>query len=279
MGQVSNFKYGIISKVKFYNPSKVCIMARRPRVDFIGFHHVANQGMYNNKILPTIIEKNRFLEIVCKACNTYDITLHDYCLMDNHYHLLLETRRENLSFFMRQINGSYAIYFNRKQDRSGPLWQGRYKSWHIIHEEYLHYTIKYIEYDPIKADLSFFVSDYPYTLSAAIFGTEPVVECAKESMLIEKFSPQELKEFLEKDLSKDELGALQDENRKKVTKEKKASKQERSIPLKKYFLNITNKKDRNSAMNKAYIDGYTQGEIARELDVSSALVSHCIKNI
>jgi len=117
-------------------------MARKPRVDFIGFHHVANQGMHNNKILATIIEKNRFLEIVCKACNTYDITLHDYCLMDNHYHLLLETRRENLSFFMRQINGSYAIYFNRKQDRSGPLWLGRYKSWHIIHEEYLDYTIK-----------------------------------------------------------------------------------------------------------------------------------------
>ncbi|HIP61887.1 MAG TPA: hypothetical protein EYG98_04960 [Sulfurovum sp.] len=254
-------------------------MARKPRVDFIGFHHVANQGMHNNKILATIIEKNRFLEIVCKACNTYDITLHDYCLMDNHYHLLLETRRENLSFFMRQINGSYAIYFNRKQDRSGPLWLGRYKSWHIIHEEYLDYTIKYIEYDPIKADLSFFVSDYPYTLSAAILGPEPVVECAKKSILIERFTQSELKEFLGKDLSKDELGALDDEKRKKITKDKKGPKQERSIPIADYFKDSSDKNERNKAMNKAYKDGYSQGEIARELGVSSALVSHCIINL
>jgi len=180
---------------------------------------------------------------------------------------------------MRQINGNYAIYFNKKQERSGPLWLGRYKSWHIIHEEYLNYTIKYIEYDPIKADLSFFVSDYPYTLSAVILGPEPVVECARKSMLIERFTQSELKEFLRKDLSKDELGALDDEKRKKITKDKKGPNQERSIPIADYFKDNSDKNERNKAMKKAYKDGYTQGEIARELGVSSALVSHCIINL
>jgi len=254
-------------------------MARKPRIDLVGFHHVANQGVYKANIFATILEKEKFLTIVCKACDTYNIILHDYCIMDNHYHLLLETKRENLSYFMRQINGNYAIYFNRKQERSGPLWKGRYKSWYIVHEEYLEYTIKYIEYDPIKANLAFFPSDYPYTLSAAILGTERIVSCAQKSLMIEKYTERELKEFLRSDLSKDELGALDDEKRKKVTKTKTGTKTEREVPLDTYFHDVHSKEERNSAMQKAYLDGYTQGEIARFLNVSAALVSYCIKKL
>jgi len=254
-------------------------MARKPRIDLIGFHHVANQGVYKANIFATILEKEKFLNIVCKACDTYHITLHDYCIMDNHYHLLLETKRENLSYFMRQINGNYAIYFNRKQERSGPLWKGRYKSWYIVHEEYLEYTIKYIEYDPIKANLSFFPADYPYTLCAAILGTEAIVPCAQKSILIKNYTERELKHFLQSDLTKDELGALEDEKRKKVTKSKTGAIVERSTPLESYFKEISNKEERNLAMQKAYLDGYTQGEIAKLLDVSAALVSHCIKQL
>lgn len=254
-------------------------MARKPRIDLVGFHHVANQGVYKANIFATILEKEKFLSIVCKACDTYNIILHDYCIMDNHYHLLLETKRENLSYFMRQINGNYAIYFNRKQERSGPLWKGRYKSWYIVHEEYLEYTIKYIEYDPIKANLSFFPSDYPYTLSAAILGTETVVACAQKSLMIEKYTERELKHFLQSDLTKDELGALDDEKRKKIIQEKAGAKTEREIPLDEYFKNAHTKPERNIAMHQAYLDGYSQGEIAKILNVSSALVSYCIKRL
>ena len=254
-------------------------MARKPRIDLVGFHHVANQGVYKANIFATILEKEKFLSIVCKACDTYHIILHDYCILDNHYHLLLETKRENLSYFMRQINGNYAIYFNHKQERSGPLWKGRYKSWYIVHEEYLEYTIKYIEYDPIKANLSFFPSDYPYTLSAAILGTETIVPCAQKSLMIEKYTERELKHFLQSDLSKDELGALDDEKRKKVTKTKTGTKTEREVPLDTYFNTLHSKNERDLAMQKAYLDGYTQGEIAKVLQVSSALVSYCIKKL
>ena len=254
-------------------------MARQPRIDLVGFHHVANQGVYKANIFATILEKEKFLHIVCKACDTYSIILHDYCIMDNHYHLLLETKRENLSYFMRQINGNYAIYFNRKQERSGPLWKGRYKSWYIVHEEYLAYTIKYIEYDPIKANLSFFPADYPYTLSAAILGTETIPVCAEKSLMIERYTERELKEFLRSDLTRDELGALDDEKRKKITQEKKEVKLQRDKPLTEYFKNIQTKEERNLAMQAAYLDGYTQGDIAKLLRVSAALVSFSIKNL
>jgi len=254
-------------------------MARQPRVDLIGFHHVANQGVYKANIFATIIEKEKFLSLVCKACNTYHITLHDYCIMDNHYHLLLETTRENLSYFMRQINGNYAIYFNRKQERSGPLWKGRYKSWYIVHEEYLEYTIKYIEYDPIKANLSFFPADYPYTLAAAILGTETIPHCSQKSLMITRYTERDLKQFLRSDLSRDELGALDDEKRKKVTQSKQGITLERDKALDTYFKNIQNKEERNLAMQAAYNDGYTQGQIAKFLDVSAALVSYAIKQL
>ena len=66
--------------------------------------------------------------------------------MDNHYHILIETSLENLSLFMRQVNSNYAIYFNKRYKRVGHLWQGRYKSWYIISDDYLYSLFKYIEY-------------------------------------------------------------------------------------------------------------------------------------
>jgi len=67
------------------------------------------------------------LQIIDKAVTIHRVTLHDHCLMDNHYHRLIETQKENLSTFMRLINANYAKYFNRKYARSGHLWQYRYK--------------------------------------------------------------------------------------------------------------------------------------------------------
>jgi hypothetical protein len=66
--------------------------------------------------------------------------------MDNNYHLLIETSLENFSLFMRKVNSNYAIYFNKKYKRAGHLWQGRYKSWYVIHDDYLYSLFKYIEY-------------------------------------------------------------------------------------------------------------------------------------
>jgi len=92
-------------------------------------------------------DKDKFLEILCKSGINYKVNVHDYCLMDNHYHLLVQTTSSNLSLFMRQINSNYAIYFNKKYKRSGHLWQGRYKSYYIIEERYLYTLFKYIEHN------------------------------------------------------------------------------------------------------------------------------------
>ena len=92
-------------------------MARRPRLNMAGIHHIANRWVERKNIFKYDDNKNKFLEILCKARKLYKVDIHTYCLMDNHYHLLIELSLENLSEFMRQVNSSYAIYFSKKYKR------------------------------------------------------------------------------------------------------------------------------------------------------------------
>jgi len=66
-------------------------MPRRPRIDLAGFHHVVNRGINRANIYEGDADYEMFLRIVCKACRSYRVVLHDYCLMPNHFHLLVET--------------------------------------------------------------------------------------------------------------------------------------------------------------------------------------------
>ena len=79
-------------------------MPRRPRIDLPGYYHLVNRGVARANVYLNNSDKDKFLEILCKACFDYKANVHDYCLMDNHYHLLIETKQDNLSLLMRQIN-------------------------------------------------------------------------------------------------------------------------------------------------------------------------------
>ncbi|MCX6062181.1 MAG: transposase, partial [Campylobacterales bacterium] len=231
-------------------------MARRPRLDMAGYHHVINRGVARSNIFTSSTDKDKFLQILCKACKLYDVIVHDYCLMDNHYHLFLETKQENLSLIMRQLNSYYAIYFNKKENRVGYLWQGRFRSWYVVNEEYLYLLLRYIESNPLKANLSNKIGEYPYTLSSALFGNSEIISCAKGSILIHDFSPQTLIEFLETELSEEELAALNEEQKRKVSIENEEVKVARSKILPEHFHAVTSKQERNSAIISAFKDGH-----------------------
>ncbi|MEA2028150.1 MAG: transposase, partial [Campylobacterota bacterium] len=113
-------------------------MPRRPQIEIAGYYHIINRGVNRNVIFRDVNDYEYFLELLSLHSKTYGITIHNYCLMSNHYHLLLEITQSNLSKFMRQINGNYAIYFNKKYRRSGHLWQGRFKSSYVTDEAYLY---------------------------------------------------------------------------------------------------------------------------------------------
>ena len=129
-------------------------MPRQPRVESIGFHHVINRGVARGDIFLKPRDYEKFLEILEDAKLRYDFIVHSFCLMNNHYHLLIETKNENLSLVARQINSKYAQYFNRQYKRVGPLWQGRFKNYYVYDESYLYILLRYIERNPIKAKIN-----------------------------------------------------------------------------------------------------------------------------
>ncbi|MGZ8546849.1 MAG: transposase [Sulfuricurvum sp.] len=253
-------------------------MARRPRLDMAGYHHVVNRGVARSNVFVSSSDKDKFLQILCKACKLYDVIVHDYCLMDNHYHLLLETKHENLSLMMRQVNSYYAIYFNKKENRVGHLWQGRFRSWYVVSEEYLYLLLRYIESNPLKANLTTKIGDYPYTLSSALFGNSEIISCAKSSIMIHDFSPLTLIEFLQTQLSQEESEALNEEQKRKISIKNETLQIARSKPLYEHFGEVTSKQERNEAIVKSFKDGYTQSSIAKHLNLSAGLICGVLKN-
>ncbi|MEA3522595.1 MAG: transposase, partial [Campylobacterota bacterium] len=151
-------------------------MPRRLRVDMCGYYHVLNRGVDKRKIYKDEEDFVNFLTITCKASQLFDVNVHSYVLMNNHYHLLIETKKENLSKYMKHINANYAIYFNKKYNRSGYLWQGRYKSWYVTDDAYLYALVRYIENNPIKAKIRSTLGEYKYSSYNAFVKKDRVVE-------------------------------------------------------------------------------------------------------
>ncbi len=137
-------------------------MPRKPRIDIKGAYHVINRGVEERSVFIDNPDFEVFMEILYKSSHVYNFKLHSYALMTNHYHLLIETFTNNLSLIMRQINSKYSIYFNKKYNRVGPLWQGRFKSFYIYDNSYLNIVIKYIENNPVKAGITNTIEAYPY---------------------------------------------------------------------------------------------------------------------
>ena len=246
-------------------------MAQRPRLDFAGFHHIVNRGVAKSNIFNSSKDKEKFLEIVCKACRDYFVYIHDYCLMDNHYHLLIETTSNNLSLFMRQINSNYAIYFNKKYDRSGHLWQGRFKSWYITNNNYLYTLFKYIEYNPINANIAKKIGQYPYTLLATIINKDlKVIPCANDSKLKKEFL--HLKEFLNIDFDKKDFEELNHFQKEATDIRINGYKRNKVKTLKEHFNNIKDINDRNVKIIEALKDGYKQIEIAKFLNLTATAI-------
>ena len=253
-------------------------MPTRPRIDLAGFHHVINRGVNRCDVFKHASDKDMFLQIINKTATIHKVSLHDYCLMDNHYHLLIETQTENLSTFMRIVSANYSQYFNKKYKRSGHLWQDRYKSKYIISDEYLYTLVRYIENNPIEAGMTDSIKNHPYTLASQILNANSLHPCMRESILLIDFDIQTLGEFLETPLSENELDYLKEKERQRIQKTNDGVKINKSKEFIEHFADIQNRNDRNFAIVNAHLDGYTQVEIAKHLNLSKSLVSKVVKS-
>ena len=195
-------------------------MARRQRIESAGFHHIYNRGVERRVVFDEPKDKEKFLEIVCEVSEYYDFIIHGYVIMDNHYHLLLENSRENLSAGMRQINSIYAQYFNKKQKRVGHLWQDRFKSWYVYDEAYLFTLFKYLEYNPIKAKITKKVGEFKYTFLHDMLQNK-LRKCMKESFIINWFDKaSEILKSLDIDMTPDELEKIERFQKESITYKK-----------------------------------------------------------
>lgn len=139
-------------------------MARPLRIEFEGaVYHVTARGNERKKIFFTKADYEKFLSNLTEAQKKYNILLHCYVLMSNHYHLLIETPDANISRVMHYINSAYTAYINVKRKRSGHLFQGRYKSIVVEANSFLYELSRYIHLNPVRAKMVENPVEYPYS--------------------------------------------------------------------------------------------------------------------
>ncbi len=179
-------------------------MARPLRVEYPGaFYHVINHGNSQEKLFKSSRDHEKFLQYLEKAAERFAVIVHTYCLMGNHYHLLLETAEPNLSVTMQWLNVSYATYFNRKHRRKGHLFQGRFKAILIDAENYLKHLSRYIHLNPVRAKIIDTPEQYRWSSYSAFIGKQKSPKFLKTDWLLSIFgsNPKEArknyKEFIE----------------------------------------------------------------------------------
>ena len=139
-------------------------MGRPLRIEYPGaFYHVTSRGNEKKAVYGSKADRVRFLSYLKSAHDRYGASIHAFCLMVNHYHLLLETPRANLSQILHHINGAYTNYYNTKRQRSGHLFQGRYKAILVQKDAYLQELSRYIHLNPVRAGLVDHPCAYPWS--------------------------------------------------------------------------------------------------------------------
>lgn len=128
-----------------------------------GYYHVMSRGNHKQKIFIDDQDYNYFLKQLKKNADEFEISIICYCLMSNHYHLLIYDPEFRLSDFMHKINETYAVYFNCKNDLVGHLFQNRFTSENIEDQAYFLTAFRYILNNPIKAHISESVSQYRWS--------------------------------------------------------------------------------------------------------------------
>jgi len=139
-------------------------MARPLRVEYEGaLYHITSRGNGGEKIYLDDRDRSHFLKIIQAVVDRFGWICHAYCLMGNHYHLLIETPEPNLSRGMQHLNGVYTQWFNRRHARHGHLVQGRFKSILVEKESYLLELARYIVLNPVRAKMVRSAKDWPWS--------------------------------------------------------------------------------------------------------------------
>lgn len=276
-------------------------MPRLRRPDMPGAtHHIMARGNRGQKIYLDASDYRTFLKILGEIASELDWSVFSYCLMPNHYHLLLRTKDANLAAGMRRLNSRFSQRANWRHENAGHMFQGRYKSFLVEEDRYLLALLRYITLNPVKAGLAPRPEDWQWSSHANFLkgagATPPWFD--RETILahfkrpdtdgceaFSNFVNEGLESIpdLERDLAKmppgltllrqepdmdpKALGALISDRR---------AKREPRHPLDHYERSWNG---RGEAMAAAHLDGgHRQVDIAAHFDVHPSTVAHAVRN-
>jgi len=164
-------------------------MARPLRIEFEGaLYHVTSRGNDREKIFFMDTDRKAFLELLSEVVDRFSWVCHAYCLMTNHYHLLIETPHANLSRGMRHLNGVYTQRMNRLNKRTGHLLQGRFKSILVEKESYLLELARYVVLNPVRAKMVRSAKDWRWSSYRATAGQAAVPTFLTAKWILSQFS-------------------------------------------------------------------------------------------
>lgn len=139
-------------------------MARRKRLQTPGLiRHVMARGNGRMSIFLDDTDYRRFVQLLADVVERFEVECWNYCVMPNHYHATLCPSRPNISEAMRQLNSGYAQYWNRRHDRVGHVFQGRFKAQIVQKEDYLVALCRYVAMNPVRAGLTTRPEDWKWS--------------------------------------------------------------------------------------------------------------------
>ena len=168
-------------------------MARPIRIEYEGgVYHVTARGNARQDIFADSKDYRTFLMVLAGVVERYRWIVHAYCLMNNHYHLLVETPQANLSQGMRRLNGVYTLKYNRNHNVAGHLFQGRYKAFIVEKDVYLLELSRYIALNPVRAGLVSSPEGWSWSSYGATAGMKPHESFLHTDWLLTLFSPSKI---------------------------------------------------------------------------------------
>lgn len=176
-------------------------MSRPLRIEFSGaWYHVMNRGRRSEVIFSEKEDYSEFLDLLIEISEIWNANIAAYCLMSNHYHILLQTPDGNLSRCMRHLNSLYTQKFNRRHSFDGPLFRGRYKSILVSNDSHLLQLVRYIHKNPVKAGIVKEMQDYEWSSYKGYLSYSRKWEWLHKDYIFSMITPKKkgrLKSFIE----------------------------------------------------------------------------------
>ncbi|MBT3347833.1 MAG: transposase [Thiotrichales bacterium] len=275
-------------------------MARPLRIEFAGaLHHITSRGNSRDPIFLCDSDRELFMQVLKESCDIFNWSVHAWCLMDNHYHLLVGTPEANLSKGMRYLNGVYTQRFNRNNAHIGHLFQGRFKGILVDEDRYLLELARYIVLNPVRARMVDSAESWAWSSYRVMVGLVPAPTWFDRDWLLSHFGEDnktaiyEYMKFVANGVSQPSpwkmlrgqifLGDEQfvDEIQSKfISKDMPLREipvvQKRAIPQPLEHYSVKNQ-SRNKAITEAYFSGgYTLQDIGNYFDLHYSSVSRII---